>query len=80
MMRRSSPLQRVPCISKAARLSGDPVVAHEALELRAGILAALIGMMQQSIWFSSTPDCHYQSICDELGRHGGIHRPTGDTA
>jgi hypothetical protein len=73
-------MQRCPYISRVAHLAGDPVVAHEALELRAGILAALIGMMQQSIWFSSTPDCHYQSICDELSRHGGIHRPTDDTA
>lgn len=45
------------------------MVAHEALELLARILASLIGMMQERIWFSSTPDRHDQRICDELGRH-----------
>jgi hypothetical protein len=38
-------------------------------------LAALVGMMQQSIRFSASPDRHHQSVGDQLGGHFGLHRP-----
>ena len=43
-------------------------------------LAAAIGMMQQSIRFAPSPDCHHQGVGDELGRHRGVHRPANHTA
>jgi hypothetical protein len=56
------------------------VVCHEALELFAGILAVLIGMMQEGLFFSTTPGRHDSPIFGELGRHVGIHRPADNTA
>ncbi len=41
------------------------MVAHEALEPLAPILASLIGMMQERVRFSSTPCRNDQRIFDE---------------
>ena len=38
-------------------------------------LAAAIGMMQQSIRFAPSPDCHHQGIGNELRCHRSPHRP-----
>jgi hypothetical protein len=56
------------------------VIGHQPLELLAGVLAAAIGMMQQSVRFAPSPDCHHQGVGDELGRHRCAHRPANHTA
>ena len=56
------------------------MIGHQPLELLAGVLAAAIGMMQQSVRFAPSPDCHHQGVGDELGRHRGVHRPANHTA
>src|SRR3546814_3081078 len=58
----------------------DPIVGHEPLELLAGILAALIRVMQESIGLAAPPDRHDQRIGDELGCHVGTHRPSDHPA
>src|SRR2546423_1770271 len=37
-------------------------------------------MMQQSVRFAPSPDCHHQRVGDELCRHDGLHRPHGPGA
>jgi len=64
----------------AAHAAGDAVVGQQPLELLAGILAALVRVMQQRLGFATTPHRHYQSICDELRRHAATHRPADDQA
>jgi hypothetical protein len=43
----------VPDIARPAHGTGDAIVVHEPSELVAGVLAALVGMVQQSVRFSS---------------------------
>ena len=62
-----------------AHRAGDAAVGHQPLELLAGILAALIGVMQQGIGLAAPPDRHDQCIGDELGSHLRLHRPSDDT-
>jgi Transposase DDE domain group 1 len=45
----------------------------------AGVLAAAVGVMQQSVGLTSTPDGHHKSIGDELRCHRCVHRPTDHT-
>ncbi|MBB3166360.1 hypothetical protein FHS25_006877 [Rhizobium laguerreae] len=56
------------------------MIGHQALELLAGVLATLVRMVEERIRLASAPDGHDQRICDELGRHVGVHRPADDTA
>jgi CHAT domain-containing protein len=48
---------------------------HQALELVAGVLAAPIRVMHQSIRFAAPPDGHQQGVGNQLRRHVGVHRP-----
>jgi hypothetical protein len=32
-------------------------------------------MMQKGVWLATAPDRHHQSIGNELGGHGAVHRP-----
>src|SRR5439155_21932871 len=50
-------------------------IGHQLLELLAGVLAATVGMMQQRIGFTPSPDRHHQGIGDELRCHRSPHRP-----
>ena len=43
------------------------MVGHQPLELFAGVLAALVGVMQQGVRLASPPDSHHQGVGDELG-------------
>jgi hypothetical protein len=53
------------------------VIGHQLLELLAGVLAATVGMMQQRIGFTPSPDRHHQGIGDESRRHSAlIDQPT----
>jgi len=70
----------VPDVSRSAHRTGDAIVGHQALELFAGVLAALVGMVQQGIGLAAPPDRHDQGVGDELGRHGVAHRPADDAA
>jgi hypothetical protein len=45
--------------------SSDDLVGNQPLELLARILAALIGMMQQTVGLASPPDCHDERVDDE---------------
>ena len=76
--RRSSPSRIVPDVARAAHRAGDAVVGHQPLELLAGVLAALIGVMQQSIRLAASPDRHDERVGDQLRRHAGAHRPADD--
>jgi hypothetical protein len=58
------------------RLPGDAVIGQQFLKLLTAVLASLIRVVEQRIWFAATPDCHHQRIRDELGGHGGAHRPS----
>jgi len=49
-------------------------------ERLAGVLAALIRVMQHGPGRASPPDRHHQCIRDQLRRHGRTHRPADDTA
>jgi hypothetical protein len=51
------------------------VIGHQPLELLAGVLAAAIRMVHQSIGFAPPPDRHHQGIGYKLRRHGRAHRP-----
>ena len=65
----------IPDVAGPAHRTGDPVVGHEPLELLAGILAALVRVMQQGIGFPAPPDRHDERVGDELCRHRATHRP-----
>ena len=86
-MRRSFPSQPlrlaqdkiIPAVAGSAHRTADAVVGHETLELLAGILAALIRVMQQGVGFAPTPDRHHQSVDHQLGGHVHLHRPANDT-
>lgn len=55
------------------------MIGHQPLERFAGILGALIRMMQQLPWSTSAPDRHDQGVRDHLGRHLVAHGPSDDT-
>jgi hypothetical protein len=55
------------------------VLEYQTLELLTAVLAAAVGVMQQSIGLAASPDRHHQSVGDELGCHPGAHRPTNHT-
>ena len=65
-------------------LTRGAVIGHQLLELPAGELAATVGVMQQRIGFTPSPDRHHQGIGDELRCHRSPHRPAdnapGDAA
>lgn len=65
----------VPDVAGPAHRAGDAIVDHQPLELLAGILAALVRVMQQRIGLATAPDRHDQRIGDELRRHRVAHRP-----
>src|SRR5690606_13621217 len=80
--RREEALHRgiVPDVTRSAHRTGDAVVGHQALELLAGILAALVRMMKQAVGLAAAPDRHDEGVGDELSCHLGLHRPADDTA
>src|SRR5215204_52787 len=63
----------VPHVARAAHRTDDTVICHQLLELLTGVLAAAIGVMQQRIELTSSPDGHDQSIGDELCRRRSAH-------
>lgn len=54
----------VPDIACSAPRACDAVVRQQALKLLARILGSLIGVMKESVSFSSAPDRHHQRIHD----------------
>lgn len=69
----------LPDISGPAHRTGDAVFSHQPLEWCAGILAALIGMMQPLPWSTSAPNRHNQGVRNHLGRHLVAHGPSDNT-
>ena len=61
--------------SGTAHRTDDAVIGHQLLELLAGLLAAAVGMMQQRIGFTPSPDRHHQGMGDELRCHRSAHGP-----
>ena len=61
--------------SGTAHRTDDAVIGHQLLELLAGLLAAAVGMMQQRIGFTPSPDRHHQGMGDELRCHSSAHGP-----
>jgi hypothetical protein len=59
----------VPDVAGPAHRAGDAVVGYQALELLAGILAALVVVMQQRIGLAASPDRRNQRVGDEPGTH-----------
>ena len=51
------------------------MIGHQPLELLGGILAALVGVVQQAVGLAATPDGHDQRIGHQLSGHRGTHRP-----
>ena len=56
------------------------MIGHQPLDLLAGILAALVRMMQQGFGLAPAPDRHHQRVGNELRRHRRTHRPAHDAA
>jgi len=75
--RREEALHRriIPAIARTAHRTGDAEIGHQPLELSGCALVAAVGVVQQSVWPSASPDRHHQRIGDKLCRHGGAHRP-----
>jgi hypothetical protein len=75
LQRREEALHRrvVPDIAGSAHAANDAAVGHPPLELLAGVLGALIGVMQQGFRLTAAPDHHQQGVGDQLSRHGGAH-------
>src|SRR5258705_10421886 len=71
LQRREEALHRrvVPDIAGSAHAADDSAVGHQLLELQAGVLAALIGVVQQGIRLASAPDGHQQGVGDQLSGH-----------
>ena len=61
LQRREEALHRriVPAVSRAAHRACDRMIGHQPLEALAGILAALIGVVQQRLGPAATPDRHH---------------------
>ena len=58
----------VPDVAVAAHRACYPVVGHQSLELLAGILAALVRVVQQRIGFATPPDRGLSGISCAGGR------------
>ncbi len=54
------------------------MVGHQALELLARVLAAMVTMVEQAVRLTSTPNRHEECVRDELRRHLPLHRPADD--
>ena len=80
--RREEALHRriVPAVTTAAHAAGHAVLAQRPLELLAGVLAALVGMMQQRAAGAASPDRHQHRVDDELRGHLRAHRPADHAA
>lgn len=55
-------------------------MGQQLLKLFTAVLASLVRVVEQCIRLASAPDCHDQRIRDELGDHGGAHRPADHAA
>ena len=42
------------------------MVGHQPLELLAAVLTALVGVMQQAVEFTATPDRHDERVGDQF--------------
>ncbi len=82
LQRREEALHRrvVPDVAGSAHAADDAAVGHQSLELLAGVLAALIGVVQQLVGLAASPDRHQQCIRDQLRGHAGAHRPADHAA
>jgi hypothetical protein len=52
-------------LPRTAHRAGDAVIGHQALELLAPLLAALVAVVQQAVRFASAPDRHDEGVGDE---------------
>lgn len=63
----------IPAIAALAHAAYDAGVSQQHLELLAGVLAALIGMMQNFTWTAPTVQRHHQGVNYQLRGHRGLH-------
>ena len=70
----------VPAIASATHAAFDAVCLEQRLELIAGVLTALIRVMQQIVRWPPAPDRHHQRIGDQVRRHVRLHRPSDNAA
>ena len=47
------------------------MIGHQPPELLAAVLAALVGVLQQTVRLAATPDRHDERVGDQLRGHGG---------
>lgn len=63
----------VPAVAPATHAALDSLVREQLLKRLAGVLAALVGVMQYGRLRPTSPNRHQQGIGDELGGHlGGV--------
>lgn len=68
----------VPAVAAPAHAADNAVVAQQALEVLAGVLAALVRVVQQLVGLAAPPQRHQQGVADQLRRHRAAHRPADD--
>lgn len=68
----------VPAVAAPAHATDNAVVAQQALEVLAGVLAALVRVVQQLVRPAAPPQRHQQGVSHQLRRHRGTHRPADD--
>ena len=68
--RREEALDRrvVPAVAPPAHAAGEPLIAQQALEVFARVLAALVGVVQQLDRLTAPPDRHHQRIGNQLSQ------------
>lgn len=70
----------IPAVASLAHAAHDTGVYQQQLELFAGVLATLIGVMQNFAWTSPAVQRHHQGVNYQLRGHRGLHGPANDTA
>lgn len=66
----------VPDISGSAHRACDALISNQPLERLAGVLAALVRVVQKFFRSAPAPDRHDQGVCDHLEGHLIAHGPT----
>ena len=77
LQRREETIHRsvIPNISGPVHRTCRRMISHQPVARLIGVLAALVGMMQQLFQSSLVPDRHDQEIYDNLGHHLLTNRP-----
>jgi len=70
----------IPAVPALAHAAHDPGVGQQHLELLTGVLAALVGVMQDLARPASPMQRHHQGVGHHLRRHAGLHGPTDDAS